>query len=93
VGYKLLIEPRISLEEFEATFIQIGEILSQKVENNDSSEKKLIYQIPFAEVEQMSSILEKLESICGEKAYIDVEMNSLEDAYLNIARAEEKHAE
>lgn len=38
----------------------------------------------------MSSILKELEDSILEKVYIDVEVNSLEDAYINIAREEEK---
>jgi hypothetical protein len=31
-----------------------------------------------------------LEQQFGQRAYIDVEINSLEDAYINIAKEEEK---
>jgi len=59
-------------------------------ENNESSGKKLIYQIPFAYVEQLSTILKELESNFGQVAYIDVEVNTLEDAYINIAKEEDR---
>lgn len=38
----------------------------------------------------MIPLLEKLENIIKEQAYIDVEVNTLEDAYINIANEEEK---
>jgi hypothetical protein len=38
----------------------------------------------------ISPILQHLESQFGDSAYIDIEMNSLEDAYINIAKEEEK---
>lgn len=59
-------------------------------ENGDSTFKKLIYQIPFKQVSMISPLLQQLESQFGNVAYIDIEMNSLEDAYINIAKEEEK---
>jgi len=38
----------------------------------------------------MSRLLAQLEQQFGEIAIIDVEVNSLEDAYINIAKEEEK---
>ena len=38
----------------------------------------------------MSALLKQLEEKFGDKAYIDVEVNNLEDAYINIAKEEEK---
>ena len=38
----------------------------------------------------MSQILKILDQKFSDKCYIDVEMNSLEDAYINIAKEEEK---
>jgi len=38
----------------------------------------------------MTIILKNLEDNINENCYIDVEMNSLEDAYINIAKEEEK---
>ena len=38
----------------------------------------------------MQVILKKLEDSISEQCYIDIEMNSLEDAYINIAKEEEK---
>lgn len=59
-------------------------------ENQDSTSKKLIYQVPFCKVEVLNKILKALEDSLLDKVYIDVEVNSLEDAYINIAREEEK---
>ena len=38
----------------------------------------------------ISPILQQLESEFANVCYIDIEMNSLEDAYINIAKEEEK---
>ena len=38
----------------------------------------------------ISPLLQQLESQFGNVAYIDIEMNTLEDAYINIAKEEEK---
>ena len=51
--------------------------------------KTLIYQIPFSEVQLMSTLLKSLEIQLQDKYIIDVELNSLEDAYLNIVNEEE----
>jgi membrane protease subunit (stomatin/prohibitin family) len=52
--------------------------------------KKLIYQVPFLEVQRMPELMNILHTQFNDVAYIDVELNSLEDAYLNIAKEEEK---
>lgn len=59
-------------------------------ENSDSTSKKLIFQAPFHHVKEMTALIEQLEQTILEHAYVDVEINSLEDAYINIAREEEK---
>ena len=74
---------------------KIDEIMSEYViheivENSDSTIKKLIYQAPFNKVNIMTNLLEKLQEEIGEQTYIDVEVNTLEDAYINIAKEEEK---
>ena len=101
VGYKLLIEPKsnkISPQEFlMIKNAKIDPILCAEgykkrgiIENSDSTGKKLIYQVPFSEVKEMQVIIKALEESIYDTCYIDVEMNSLEDAYINIAREEEK---
>lgn len=58
--------------------------------NEESSEKKIIYQIPFTQVPILRDLLQALEDEFGQIIYIDVEMNTLEDAYINIAKKEEQ---
>jgi len=93
IGYKLLIEPRpgeITKEELDQLKTSaLDEIIcggenarNGIVENQDSTSRKLIYQVPFPEVETLQKILERLEGEYGSKLYIDVETNSLEDAYI-----------
>jgi hypothetical protein len=72
VGYKLIIEPKsdqINPDAFaEAKLREIDPVLfsveSQNYgvkENNDSTSKKLIYQLPFKSVQYMSDLLNQLE--------------------------------
>jgi hypothetical protein len=50
----------------------------------------LIYLIPFSETEILSKVLKALQdNETTHKAYVDIEMNSLEDAYVKIAEEEE----
>ena len=58
--------------------------------NEESTDKKLMYQIPFQEVAILQSLLETLENQFSESVYIDIEINTLEDAYINIAKKEEQ---
>jgi len=57
--------------------------------NEESTDKKLMYQIPFQEVAILQSLLGTLENQFSETVYIDIEINTLEDAYINIAKKEE----
>lgn len=50
----------------------------------------MIYQVPFTETAKLVEILKKLENEILDKAFFDIEMNSLEDAYINIAREEDR---
>ena len=59
-------------------------------ENEDSTEKEIIYQVALQDDANLSYLLADLQQQFGNIARIDVETNSLEDAYLNIAREEEK---
>jgi len=59
------------------------------IENTESTSKKLIYQVPFSEVQHLATLLQQLEQSFASTTYIDVEMNTLEDAYVNIAKEEE----
>jgi hypothetical protein len=58
-------------------------------ESNDSTPKKLIYVIPFDQQAFIPAVLKSLEDSFPE-IYVDIQTNSLEDAYVNIAKAEEK---
>jgi len=59
-GYKLLIEPKtdvISMEQFakmkpeiDSVIFQGGHTITNMKESQDSTSKKLIYQIPFKEI-------------------------------------------
>ena len=59
------------------------------IENTESTSTKLIYQVPFSEVQHLATLLQKLEQSFSSTTYIDIEMNTLEDAYVNIAKEEE----
>jgi len=59
------------------------------IENTESTSKKLIYQVPFSEVQHLTTLLQQLEQSFSSTTYIDVEINTLEDAYVNIAKEEE----
>lgn len=58
------------------------------VENIDSTPRKAIYQIPFSRERELSLIVKTLEKAVGDKLIVDLEANSLEDAYLNLAKEE-----
>lgn len=49
-----------------------------------------MYQIPFQEVSVMRDLLYTLENEYSEYVYVDIEINTLEDAYINIAKKEEE---
>lgn len=54
----------------------------------DSSAKKLIYVFPFDEVPKIPQFLENVAQKLP-NVRVDVEMTSLEDAYVNMAKQEE----
>ena len=98
-----MIEPNIenvSMIQFKDLKAEIDEVILQgqkKVksikESSDSTSKKLIYQIAFKDVEHISPILKDIEDKFGSKICIDIEINSLEDAYIQIQKEEEKDQE
>lgn len=106
VGYNLLIESRVSEEAIingvrsKSNNIEIKDKIDHVVlrsgllegaeESPDSSKKRLIYTIPFEQQHNIPRLLEQLEARFENQIYIDIEMNSLEDAYVNIAKAEER---
>jgi len=58
------------------------------LENAESTPKKLIYQVPLNDSGIIGDILETLKGV--KDVQVDIELNSLEDAYINIAKEEEK---
>lgn len=61
-------------------------------ESRDSSEKKLIFLVPMAQVNNISSLIAEIE-VSFPNFQIDIELNSLEDAYVKIAEDEIEAAE
>ena len=92
-GYNLFVEPVPNfVDSFPQVKTEIDEIVKEFGEideSNDSTPKKLIYLIPFDKITKVHELLAKFEEKFPQ-LYVDVEMNSLEDAYVNIAREEEK---
>lgn len=60
------------------------------IENTDSTNKQAIYQAAFNQSDLLASVLEQLEQRFSAKVMVDLEINSLEDAYINIAKEEER---
>lgn len=52
-------------------------------ESKDSLNKKLVFQVPYSEVDKLSGLIKHFEDHFPE-LFIDVEMNSLEDAYISM---------
>jgi ATP-binding cassette subfamily A (ABC1) protein 3 len=95
VGYNLSIEPKCDLATFvsmkgdlDNLILRLSGILGVE-ESSDSTNKKYIYQIPFTGQDKIPMLLQTLERQFP-MVFCDLEMNSLEDAYINIAKAEEK---
>jgi hypothetical protein len=59
-------------------------------ESSDSTQKKYIYTIPIDQQNKIPMLLASLEQNYQEIIIFDIEMNTLEDAFINIAKAEEK---
>lgn len=49
-----------------------------------------MYQVPFEQIGTLKDLLQTLENEFSETVYIDIEINTLEDAYINIAKKEEE---
>ena len=94
VGYNILMEP---IQVNQMTHEQIRELagrvraaaLSQErdinglKESKDSINKKLIFLVPYSEVDKISGLIKFFEENFPE-LYVDVEMNTLEDAYIKM---------
>lgn len=57
-------------------------------ESKDSINKKLIFLVPFSEVGLISGLIKHFEDNFPQM-YIDVEMTSLEDAYVKMVEGED----
>ena len=44
--------------------------------------------VPFTETEKLSTIIKSIEHEINDKILLEIEMNNLEDAYINIAKKE-----
>lgn len=58
-------------------------------ESKDSINKRLIFMVPFSEVDRIHELIRHFEDNFPE-LQIDVEMNSLEDAYVKMVEGENK---
>lgn len=96
VGYNLYLEPKNpnvtkeTLEDIKKRLepILYDESIIQNVEESqDSVLSKLIFVLPFDQSANFSTLFAQIEKEFPE-LYINVEMTTLEDAYVNIAKAE-----
>ena len=62
-------------------------------ESPDSMVQKLIYQIAFKDADQISWVLENMEDKCSERTYIEVNISTFEEAYINIEKKEDDYIE
>ena len=86
VGYKLIFESKagssLRIQEIER---KLKRHIVVK-ENHDSTKTKLQFIIPFEKVSKIQDILVDLQS---DEYSMDVVINSLEDAYINITKSDE----
>jgi len=57
--------------------------------SSDSNAKKLIIQCPYAHVNRLAGLINEVERTV-EELQIDLELNSLEDAFIRIAESDIK---
>ena len=98
VGYNVLLEPinpaALSSEQLRELANQAREAaLSSGIngikESKDSINKKLILLVPYSEVDKISGLIRHFEQKFPQ-LFIDVEMNSLEDAYIKMVEEEDE---
>ena len=99
VGYKLIVEPsqQASQEQFQKLKSDDLDplVLSQANQDNhvkehpESSVKKYVYQFPVAQVHLLRDVLSVLESHKDLLFSANIEMSTLEEAYMNIAQQAE----
>jgi len=97
VGYNLILEHKQeegknngltdTREELRDLFAS-GRFVSKKtVESIDSTDERVLFQIPIIDVRKMPALLAHLEDTYP-TLHIDIELNSLEDSYIKIAEDE-----
>ena len=101
VGYNIYVEAKHQYENqldeagLKAVFDRIRSIFLNNAElpnieeSQDSNDKKLIIMVPIIYVHQISGLISQVEQSV-EEAQIDIELNSLEDAFIKIAEADIK---
>ena len=104
VGYNVYVEPkhadimrnarelRDSFEQVKDIFLQRREGFEGITESRDSTDKRLIFLVPIANVPRLSELIAEVEQRFPD-FQIDIELNSLEDAYVKIAEDEIQAAE
>lgn len=78
-------------DRVRAIFLGIAD-LTDIEESPDTNDKKLIIMVPSAYVHRISGLIAQVEQNVVE-AQIDIELNSLEDAFIKIAEADIKDEE
>lgn len=104
VGYNVFIEIKHQFESqlgeaaqkqvfdrVRAIFFGINDLPGIE-ESQDTNDKKLIIQVPSAYVHRLADLIRQVESTVLE-AQIDIELNSLEDAFIKIAEGDIKAEE
>lgn len=102
VGYNVFLEPRNlnapghSPQKTEEMFKKLRSILLEErpefegvTESRDSSSRALIFLVPIAMQDRLAKLIREVETQVPE-CRIDIELNSLEDAYVKIAEDEIK---
>jgi ATP-binding cassette subfamily A (ABC1) protein 3 len=104
VGYNVFVEAKHQYESqlneagLKAIFDRVRAIfigredLAGIEESQDSNYKKLIITVPSTYVHKLSALIEQVEQTVPE-ASIDIEQNSLEDAFIKIAESDIKQEE
>jgi len=104
VGYNIFVEAKHQYESqlneasLKAIFDRVRAIFIGREdlvgieESQDSNYKKLIITVPSTYVHKLSALIEEVEQTVPE-ASIDIEQNSLEDAFIKIAESDIKQEE
>lgn len=104
VGYIIYVEAKHQFEgqmdenQIKAAFDQVRAIFFGKSdmlgteESPDSNSKKLIIMVPSVHVNKLAALIEQVERSVVQ-VQLDLELNSLEDAFIKIAEADIKKEE